>query len=147
MCIRDSNSNGQYGGSEPEISVTGQPGDVVRVTLHKGFNPVITSDGSPNSVADVIQSRLDSTQPEFPVNNAFDVQTVDVVIGANGTATVASGEFDYNNTSNGISFQGDNVQPLPLQQPLSYLRPPTQLQADLLKASCHSDRSAPPFIC
>ena len=107
-----SNSNGQYGGSEPEISVTGQPGDVVRVTLHKGFNPVITSDGSPNSVADVIQSRLDSTQPEFPVNNAFDVQTVDVVIGANGTATVASGEFDYNNTSNGISFQGDNVQPI-----------------------------------
>ncbi len=107
-----SNSNGQYGGSEPEISVTGQPGDVVRVTLHKGFNPVITSDGSPNSVADVIQSRLDSTQPEFPVNNAFDVQTVDVVIGANGTATLASGAFDYNNTSNGISFAGDNVQPI-----------------------------------
>ena len=107
-----SNSNGQYGGSEPEISVTGQPGDVVRVTLQKGFNPVITNDGSPNSVADVIQSRLDSTQPEFPVNNAFDVQTVDVVIGASGTATVASGAFDYNNTSNGISFQGDNVQPI-----------------------------------
>lgn len=106
------NSNGQYGGSEPQITVTGQPGDVVRVTLHKGFNPVTTTDGSPNSIAEVIQSRLDATQPEFPVNNAFDVQTVDVVIGGNGTATVSSGSFDYNNTSNGLSFPGDNVQPI-----------------------------------
>ena len=106
------NSNGQYGGAEPDITVTGQPGDVVRVTLFKGFNPVITSDGSPDSVAQVVQSRLDSTQAEFPVNNAFDIQTVDVVIGGNGTATVPTNAFDYNNTISGIQFNGDNVQPL-----------------------------------
>jgi len=108
------NSNGQYGGTEPQITVTGQPGDTVRVTLYKGVNPVITSAGSPNSVADVIQSRLDATQSEFPVNNAFDVQNVDVVIGGDGTARVASGAFDYNNTTSGISFAGDEVQPLAL---------------------------------
>ena len=84
------------------------------MTLYKGVNPVITSAGSPNSVADVIQSRLDATQSEFPVNNAFDVQNVDVVIGGNGTAQVASGAFNYNNTTSGISFAGDEVQPLAL---------------------------------
>ena len=92
--------------------MTGQPGDTVRVTLYKGVNPVVTSAGSPDSVADVIQSRLDATQSQFPVNNAFDVQNVDVVIGGNGTAQVASGAFDYNNTNSGVSFAGDEVQPL-----------------------------------
>ena len=106
------NSNGQYGGSEPQITISGQPGDTVRVNLFKGVNPVTTSAGSPDSVADVIQGRLDAAQPEFPVNNAFDVQTVDVVIGGDGTATVATGAFDYNDTISGISFAGDNVQPL-----------------------------------
>ena len=106
------NSNGQYGGAEPQITVTGQPGDTVRVTLYKGVNPVVTSAGSPDSVADVIQNRLDATQSQFPVNNAFDVQNVDVVIGANGTAQIASGAFDYNNTNSGLSFAGDEVQPL-----------------------------------
>ena len=106
------NSNGQYGGTEPQITVTGQPGDIVRVTLYKGVNPVVTSAGSPESVADVIQSRLDASQSEFPVNNAFDVQNVDVVIGSNGTGQVGSGAFDYNNTRSGVSFAGDQVQPL-----------------------------------
>ena len=106
------NSNGQYGGSEPQITVTGQPGDTVRVTLFKGVNPVVTTAGSPNSVADVIQSRLDASQSEFPVNNAFDVQSVDVVIGSNGTAQVSAGAFDYNNSTSGVSFAGDDVQPI-----------------------------------
>ena len=106
------NSNGQYGGAEPQIAVTGQPGDIVRVTLYKGVNPVVTSAGSPDSVADVIQSRLDAAQSQFPVNNAFDVQNVDVVIGSNGTGQVSSGAFDYNNTRSGVNFAGDQVQPL-----------------------------------
>lgn len=108
----DGNSNGQYGGSVPQISVTGQPGDVVRVNLFKGFNPVTTSAGSPDSVAEVIQSRLDASQPEFPVNNAFDVQTYDVFIGASGQATLSADAFDYNDTVSGISFDGDDVQAL-----------------------------------
>ena len=106
------NSNGIYGGSEPEITVTGEPGDIVRVNLFKGVNPVITDDGSPDTIAEVIQGRLDASQPQFPVNNAFDVQTVDVVIGSNGTANVASGAFIYNDTTSGVSFAGDDVQPL-----------------------------------
>lgn len=107
-------STGVYGGNEPQITVTGQPGDTVRVTLFKGVNPVVTGAGSPDSVADVIQSRLDASQAEFPVNNAFDVQTVDVLIGANGTGQVSGGVFDYSNTNSGVSFAGDDVQPIAL---------------------------------
>ena len=108
------NSNGVYGGDVPEITVTGQPGDTVRVTLFKGVNPVVTQAGSPNSVADVIQSRLDASQPQFPVNNAFDVQTADVVIGANGSAQVSRSAFDYSDTISGVNFAGDDVQPIAL---------------------------------
>lgn len=108
----DGNSNGQYGGSVPQISVSGQPGDVVRVNLFKGFNPVTTSAGSPDSVAEVIQGRLDASLPEFPVNNAFDVQTYDVFIGASGQATLSADAFDYNDAVSGISFDGDDVQAL-----------------------------------
>ena len=48
------------------------------------------------------------------MNNAFDLQTVDVVIGANGTAQVSGGAFDYNNSTSGVSFAGDDVQPIAL---------------------------------
>ena len=108
----DGNNNGQYGGAVPRISVTGQPGDIIRVNLFKGFNPVTTSSGSPDSVADVIQGRLDASQPEFPVNNAFDVQTYDVFIGDSREGTLSANAFNYNDTVSGISFDGDNVQAL-----------------------------------
>ena len=52
----------------------------------------------------------DDTWPLFCV--LFDVQTVDVVIGSNGTATIASGAFIYNDTTTGVNFDGDDVQPL-----------------------------------
>ncbi|MEM9972689.1 MAG: malectin domain-containing carbohydrate-binding protein [Pseudomonadota bacterium] len=106
---------GTYGGEVPVITVSGAPGDVVRVTLHKGFQPTDASaGGSPDLVADVIQARLDENHSDFAVNNAFDVQTVDVTIGAGGTAVVPASAFDYVNTDSGESFAGDDVQPIAL---------------------------------
>ncbi|MEM9667760.1 MAG: malectin domain-containing carbohydrate-binding protein [Pseudomonadota bacterium] len=108
---------GTYGGDAPVITVNGNPGDLVRVTLHKGFQPTDLQTGSPDSVQDVIQGRLDASQPEFAVNNAFDVQTVDVTIGANGTVTLplsGANAFDFVNTNSGETFPGDDVQPLAL---------------------------------
>ena len=105
---------GTYGGSVPVITVSGNPGDVVRVMLHKGFQPTDNTAGSPDSIAEVIQARLDAGQPDFPVNNAFDVQTVDVTIGAGGTVVVPAGAFDFVETDSGESFPGDAVQPIAL---------------------------------
>ena len=59
-----------------------------------------------------MQARLDDAQPDFAVNNTFDVQTADVVIGAGGSAILPTGTFDYNTTASGVSFTGDNVQPI-----------------------------------
>ena len=100
-------NTGTYGGDLPEITVTGTPGDEVRVTLFKGFNPTDLG-----GVTDIIQDRLDDSQPQFAVNNAFDIQTFDVTIGANGTAVLPDSAFDYNATDSGVTFTGDNVQPL-----------------------------------
>lgn len=106
---------GTYGGALPEITVSGTAGDKVRVTLHKGFQPVDASAaGSPDLVSEVIQARLDQIAPDFAVNNAFDVQTVDVIIGANGTATVPGSAFDYINTISGETFPDQAFQPIAL---------------------------------
>ncbi|MEM6460729.1 MAG: malectin domain-containing carbohydrate-binding protein [Pseudomonadota bacterium] len=115
--VVNSGEQGTYGGDVPVITVSGNPGDVVRVTLHKGFQPTDLQNGSPDSVQDVIQGRLDASQPEFAVNNAFDVQTVDLTIGDNGTVVVpltGPDSFDFVNTESGESFPGDDVQPLAL---------------------------------
>ena len=82
-----------YGGIEPTIIITGTPGDVVRVVMSQGFNPVTNDAGG---VADIVANRLATQHPDFQANNALNFQTVDVVIGANGTATVPAGAFDYN---------------------------------------------------
>lgn len=106
---------GTYGGALPEITITGTAGDVVRVTLHKGFQPVDESAaGAPDLVSEVIQARLDVLVPDFAVNNAFDVQTVDVTIGSNGTATVPGNAFDYVNTVSGETFPDQAFQPIAL---------------------------------
>ncbi|MEM7718752.1 MAG: putative Ig domain-containing protein [Pseudomonadota bacterium] len=106
---------GTYGGEVPVITVTGTAGDVVRVTLHKGFQPTDgTAGGAPTLVADVIQSRLDQNHSDFAVNNAFDVQTIDVTIGAGGSVDVPASAFDYVGTTSGESFPGDDIQPLAL---------------------------------
>jgi hypothetical protein len=109
-----SGQTGAYGGTPPVITVSGNAGDVVRVVLHKGFQPTDLASGNPDSVAEVIQGRLDAGQPNFPVNNAFDVQAVDVTIGAGGTVQLPLNAFDYVNTKSGESFAGDDVQPIAL---------------------------------
>ncbi len=98
---------GTYGGTEPSVIVTGTPGDVVRITLTKGFNPVTNT---ANGISDLVEQRLD--RYDFKASNTFDSQSVDVVIGVDGTFD-ASGLFDYddavaNNVGDG-TFAGDDV--------------------------------------
>lgn len=104
-----SGETGTYGGDAPVITVSGTPGDTVRVVMQKGFNPV-TNDNS--GVATLVADRLLAAQPDFLANNSFDLQTVDVVIPANGSITLAVGAFDYNGTISGETFVGDDLQPL-----------------------------------
>ncbi|PSK80470.1 Calx-beta domain-containing protein [Limimaricola soesokkakensis] len=99
---------GTYGGTLPQITVTGNPGDLVQITLTKGFNPVTETDGG---IADLVNARL--ARYDFAANNAFDAQTVTVTIGQDGTFD-ASTLFDYddavNNNVGSGSFAGDDVQ-------------------------------------
>ncbi|SLN64974.1 Quinoprotein glucose dehydrogenase B precursor [Roseivivax jejudonensis] len=101
---------GTYGGTVPSVIVSGDPGDVVRITLSKGFNPVVEQS---NGIADIVNARLE--RYAFEANNAFDVQSVEVTIGAGGTFD-ASTLFDYddpiNNNVGSGSFAGDDVQPI-----------------------------------
>ncbi|MGD1906405.1 MAG: beta strand repeat-containing protein [Leptolyngbyaceae cyanobacterium] len=99
---------GTYGVTQPTVIVSGTPGDVVRLTLSKGFDPVTS--GAPSNIDQLVEDRLD--RYDFKVNNSFDLQTQDVVIGANGTFD-ATGLFDYNtavanNVQDG-TFPGDDV--------------------------------------
>ena len=98
---------GTYGGTTPSVIVTGTPGDVVRVTLTKGFNPVTETTGG---VAQLVEDRL--ARYDFKANNNFDSQSVDVTLDASGTFD-ASILFDYddaiaNNKMDG-TFAGDDV--------------------------------------
>ena len=98
---------GTYGVSQPTITVTGTPGDTVRVTLTKGFNPVTETS---NGIADLVENRLE--RYDFKASNNFDSQSIDVLIGADGSFD-ATGMFDYNNAvannkADG-TFPGDDV--------------------------------------
>ncbi len=101
-------SIGTYGQTLPTVIVTGEPGDTVRITMSRGFDPVTnTSSG----IDGLVESRL--ARYDFKANNAFDEQSVDVVIGANGTFD-ASSMFNYgsaNGTGKG-SFDGDTTAPI-----------------------------------
>ncbi|MEL6566878.1 MAG: putative Ig domain-containing protein [Pseudomonadota bacterium] len=102
-------TNAVYGGTEPVIEVDGPAGATVRVVLTKGFNPVTNPDGG---IADIVANRLATQHPEFEANNAFDVQTVDVVIGPDGTATVPINAFDYNNDPGNVDIPDAGIQPI-----------------------------------
>jgi hypothetical protein len=99
---------GTYGGTEPVITVTGTPGDTVRVVLTKGLNPVTNESAG---VADLVDARLEDARGFFPASNAADFQTVDVTIGADGIATVPPGAFDYNAPQGGADFSGSAFTP------------------------------------
>ena len=98
---------GTWGGTLPSVIVTADPGETVRITMTKGFNPVTNS---ANGIASLVAARL--ADDAFKANNAFDAQTVDVLIGASGTFN-ASQLFDYDDLSPRItnvgSFAGDDV--------------------------------------
>ncbi len=101
-----SGSAGTYGGTEPVIVISGTPGDTVLVTMSKGLNPATNT---ANNIAQDVADRLANAQPDFQVSNAGNFQTVQVTIGAGGTATVPAGSFDYNTaTATGITFGGSS---------------------------------------
>ena len=98
---------GVYGGTVPEIVVTGAQGDVVKVTLTKGFDAVTNP-----TIDSLVESRLLDAQPAFPANNAGDFQTVNVTIGADGTVTVPAGAFDYDTPDSGADIPGYETLPI-----------------------------------
>jgi hypothetical protein len=104
----DPGNTGTYGGTAPSVIVTGNPGDVVRITLSKGFDPVTEP---LNGIDSLVEARLQKY--DFKASNAFDVQSVEVTIGSTGTFD-ASSLFDYNDAVNNNvgsgSFAGDDVQ-------------------------------------
>ena len=99
---------GAYGVTAPTVIVTGDPGQLVRVTMSRGLDPVTNET---NGVDNLVEARL--ARYDFKVNNAFDEQSVDVTIGANGTFD-ASGLFAYgaaSGTGKG-GFAGDTTAPI-----------------------------------
>lgn len=95
---------GTYGGTQPTILVTGDPGSTVRITMTKGFDPVGNSTAG---IDTLVEDRLE--RYDFKSSNAFDAQSVDVVIGTDGTFD-ATGLFDYDdNLAYSGTFTGDDV--------------------------------------
>ncbi len=88
-----------YGGAEPVITVTGTPGQEVRVVVTHGFNPV---SNTADNIAGIVADRLADREPDFQVNNAANVQIVDLILGSDGTATVPAGAVDYTTPPSGV---------------------------------------------
>ena len=99
---------GTYGGTAPSVIVSGNPGDTVRITLTKGLDPVTNGTAGIDAL---VAARLD--RYDFEVSNNFDSQSVDVVIGADGTFD-ATGLFDYDDApaNNKPGFAGDDTAPI-----------------------------------
>ena len=100
--------SGTYGGTAPGVIVTGEPGQTVRVTLTKGLDPV--TNGS-NGIDALVDARLD--RYDFEVSNNFDSQSVEVTLGASGTADLTD-RFDYADApaNSKPGFAGDDVAPI-----------------------------------
>ncbi len=120
--------SGTYDETDPVVTVSGTPGQQVRVTLVKGFNPV---ENTSNGIAALVQDRLDDAQPDFPVNNLFDIQNVDVTIPGSGSITLGANDFDYQDTETDESFAGDDQQPIAFVA--SVLSPVTDNDPDVLQ--------------
>ncbi|WP_207497544.1 putative Ig domain-containing protein [Limimaricola pyoseonensis] len=103
VTVNGASGAGIYGGTTPEIVVTGPANATVLVTMSKGLNPVTNSSGG---VADLVEARLDNAHPAFPVSNAADFQTFEVTLDGSGTATLPGNAFDYNNAGGGQNFSG-----------------------------------------
>ena len=99
---------GTYGVTTPSVIVSGDPGQLVRITMTRGFDPVTNET---NGIDDLVEARL--ARYAFKVSNAFDEQSVDVTIGASGTFD-ASGLFTYGSASGTGkgSFTGEGVAPV-----------------------------------
>ncbi len=99
---------GTYGGTPPTVIVSGDPGQLVRITMTRGLDPVTNTS---NGIDGLVTQRLE--RYDFKVNNAFDEQSFDVIIGANGTFDATS-LFKYgaaSGTGKG-SFNGESTAPI-----------------------------------
>ncbi len=96
---------GTYGGTPPTVIVEGDPGQLVRITMTRGFDPVTNP---LNGIDGLVTQRL--SRYDFKANNAYDDQSVDVTIGASGTFD-ATALFKYgaaSGTAKG-TFGGDKT--------------------------------------
>jgi len=84
---------GSYGASTPSVVVSSNPGDIVRVSLTEGFNPVVSAEtvaGGQITVEDLVEARLEAQYPVFPVNNAKRWEHEEIVIPQSGSVDVSS---------------------------------------------------------
>ncbi|MGF9567099.1 malectin domain-containing carbohydrate-binding protein [Neorhizobium sp. BT27B] len=93
--------NGTYGGTLPQVIVSGPVGETVRVIMTRGFDPVNSSKLLANgsiTVDALVAQRL--AAHDFAASNAADFQTVDIVIPAGGSIDISS-LFNYGSAPNG----------------------------------------------
>ncbi|MEN0068420.1 MAG: malectin domain-containing carbohydrate-binding protein, partial [Myxococcota bacterium] len=111
---------GTYGGTRPTIVATGPPGDVVRVTMVKAFDPTGNTSSTVATgaitVDALVEARLLAQYPDFPVNNAVQWQHVDVTIPSGGSVDLTqNAAFDYvniNNVGGANDFTDDDILPI-----------------------------------
>ncbi|MEB3214331.1 MAG: Calx-beta domain-containing protein, partial [Leptolyngbyaceae bacterium] len=108
--------SGTYSENDIQVLVSGNPGDVARITLVKGFiQPFEYTDINGNLI-DLSTSFINSP---FPANNAIQVQTKDVVL--DGTVQTITSLFDFGAPGGNVTgapgsslprFLGDATLPL-----------------------------------
>ncbi|MEO0600853.1 MAG: malectin domain-containing carbohydrate-binding protein, partial [Myxococcota bacterium] len=114
---------GAYGVDRPEVIVSGSPGDTIRVSMVKAFDPVgntATVASGAITIDSLVGARLQAQYPDFPVSNAVEWQHIDVVIPASGVIDITYGfggiSFDYVEIDNSIAgaddFPGDDILPI-----------------------------------
>jgi hypothetical protein len=97
-------SLGYYDSTGPSVILNGPAGETARVVLTKGFMQPTTP------YAQFLQNQLDGlAAQDFPVNNAVEFQTVDIVL--TGSDQDISSLFDFSGVA-GYDFAGEDQLPL-----------------------------------
>ena len=107
----DEGSVGTYDNT-PSVIINGEPGQIARVVLTKGFiqpeslDPFFNGTPEQQEFALLLQSQLDElAESDFPANNAVEFQTVDIEL--TGEDQDITELFDFSNVSN-FDFEGED---------------------------------------
>eukprot|EP00468_Gymnochlora_sp_CCMP2014_P015157 CAMPEP_0167770812 /NCGR_PEP_ID=MMETSP0110_2-20121227/18145_1 /TAXON_ID=629695 /ORGANISM="Gymnochlora sp., Strain CCMP2014" /LENGTH=1063 /DNA_ID=CAMNT_0007660067 /DNA_START=344 /DNA_END=3531 /DNA_ORIENTATION=- len=81
------------GNANVEINVSGESGDLVRVVVARGFQPVTSQEGNP-TVKEKVEGRLEQISASFPANNFIIIQSFDIILDENGEGQVLSSSLN-----------------------------------------------------